>query len=153
MRYIKLTIFIIVVLVALFFIGFFATNIFLRIFTRYGDEVIVPNLIGRNLKEARSDLIKYGLYIKKKGEEYSNDILKGHIISQKPSANIHIKKGKTIEVMVSKGKEMTKVPILDNLTLTEAKIRLQNVNLQVGKISYAFSNDISKNDRLYTLPI
>lgn len=153
MKYVKLAIFSIIILVVLFSFGFFATNILLKIFTRHGDEVMVPDLIGKNFKEARNDLIKYGLYIEKTGEDFSNEILKGYIISQKPSPNIHIKKGKTIKVIVSKGKAMTEVPILDNLTITEAKIRLQNVKLQLGKVSYAYSNDIGKNKVIYSQPI
>ncbi len=136
----------------IFLLGFALTKTFLIFYTQHGDEVVVPDLIQRDYKNAKHDLYKKGLYIEKIGERNSQEILKGSIIKQEPLANSVVKEGYTIEVITSKGPELIPVPTLDNLSLDEAKIRLINSGLEIGKVSYSLSNKIPRGQVLYSRP-
>lgn len=136
----------------IFLLGFALTKTFLIFYTQHGDEVVVPDLIQKDYKNAKHDLYKKGLYIEKIGERNSQEILKGSIIKQEPLANSVVKEGYTIEVITSKGPELIPVPTLDNLSLDEAKIRLINSGLEIGKVSYSLSNKIPRGQVLYSRP-
>ncbi|MBM7692316.1 serine/threonine-protein kinase [Peribacillus deserti] len=56
----------------------------------------------QNLKEYEKN---YGLNIETQGEEYSDTIEKGLVISQEPAANTQVDKGSTIKVILSRGKK------------------------------------------------
>jgi len=151
MEVLKRILYIILSLVIVFLLGFALAKTFLIIYTQHGNEVVVPELVNKDYKKAKHDLYKKGLYIEKDGERNSQDILKGSIIAQDPKANSVVKEGYTIEVIVSKGPELIPVPVLDNLTLDEAKIRLINSGLEIGKISYSLA-DIPRGYVLYSRP-
>ena len=74
-------------------------------------DVKLPNLVGKTIEEAEQELNKSKLKIEKK-EEFNSEIEVGKIISQNPPfiENYTVKENSTVEVVVSKGTEMTKVP-------------------------------------------
>ncbi len=148
----KRILYIIISFIIIFLLGFALTKTFLIFYTQHGYEVAVPELVNKDYKKAKHDLYKEGLYIEKVGERSSQDILKGSIINQEPQANSVVKEGYTIEVITSKGPELIPVPTLDNLSLDEAKIRLINTGLEIGKVSYSLSNKIPRGQVLYSRP-
>ncbi|MCK4339079.1 MAG: PASTA domain-containing protein [Candidatus Cloacimonetes bacterium] len=139
--------------IIIFLFGYVLTRTFMIFYTRHRDEVVVPDLVNKDYKKAQHDLYKEGLYIDKIGERNSSEILEGSIIAQDPPENSIVKKGYTIEVIVSKGPELVKIPILDNLSVDEAKIRLMNIGLEIGSINYSYSNEIMKRKVIYSQPI
>lgn len=149
----KTTAFAIISLIIIFTFGFVISRTFLIIYTKHRNEIEVPDLTGKNFKKAKHDLYKSNLYIEKIGERNNNEILSGSIISQHLQPGSKAKKGFTIQVIVSKGPKLVQVPILDNLSVEEAKIRLQNVGLKSGNINYSYSNEISKGNIIYSQPV
>ncbi|MBS3740539.1 MAG: PASTA domain-containing protein [Candidatus Cloacimonetes bacterium] len=144
--------YVIISFVIIFLLGFALSKTFLTIYTQHGNEVVVPDLVNKDYKGAKHNLYKKGLYIEKAGERNSREVLKGSIITQEPKANSVVKEGYTIEVIISKGPELIPVPTLDNLTLDEAKIRLINSGLEIGKVSYSLSDKIPRGNVLYSRP-
>jgi len=116
--------------IIIFLLGFVISRTVLYFYTHHRNEVEVPDLANKDYKKAKHDLYKAGLYIDNVGERNSLEVLDGSIISQEPQANTVVKKGYTIDVIVSKGPELIKIPTLDNLTLDEARIRLINSGLE-----------------------
>lgn len=153
METLKTIFFAILSLIVIFLFGYVLTRTFMIIYTRHRNEVTVPNLINKNYEKAQHDLYKLGLYIDEIGARNSSDILEGSIIAQDPPANSMVKKGYTIDVIVSKGPELVKIPILDNLSINEAKNRLMNTGLQVGSINYSYSNEIMAHKVIYSQPV
>ncbi|PRX33528.1 serine/threonine-protein kinase [Orenia metallireducens] len=108
------------------------------------EEVKVPNLVGKHLEVARQDLESKGLSLKVYYESYSQEIEKDHIISQSIPPNNKVKKARVIEVVVSKGAQVSKVPELLNITLREAEIKLDKLDLQKGEIKEEYSNEVAE---------
>jgi serine/threonine-protein kinase len=153
MKTLKTLAFIILSLIIIFLLGYVLTSAFMIVYTKHRNEVEVPDLVEKDYKKAQHDLYKLGLYIDKVGERNSSDILEGSIIAQDPSGKNLVKKGYTINVIVSKGPELVKIPVLDNLSIDEARIRLKNIGLELGSVNYSYSNEIMKGKVIYSQPI
>lgn len=108
------------------------------------DEIRVPNLVGMDVEQAEEELKELGLNLEVSKEIYNNEYEKGLIIDQKPDARTEVKKGYTVEVVVSKGKEMTTVPNLINKDITEIEGLLRDANL-VEKVTYENSDTVPAN--------
>jgi len=153
MKTIKTIGFVLLSFIIIFLLGFVISRTVLYFYTHHRNEVEVPDLANKDYKKAKHDLYKAGLYIDNVGERNSLEVLDGSIISQEPQANTVVKKGYTIDVIVSKGPELIKIPTLDNLTLDEARIRLINSGLEVGNVNYSYSNEIQKGKVIYSQPV
>ncbi len=153
MKTLKTIGFVILSFIIIFLLGFVISRTVLYFYTHHRNEVEVPDLSNKDYRKAKHDLYKMGLYIDKVGERNSLEVLNGSIISQEPRANTIVKKGYTIDVIVSKGPELIKIPTLDNLTLDEARIRLINSGLEVGNVNYSYSNEIQKGKVIYSQPV
>ena len=133
-------------------VGFWGANFSLRLVTKQGLEVDVPDIKMKNFDVARKELKGLGLYVQEKKRVHDNDIPKGKIISQSPDVGMKTKKNRSIEVIVSNGPEMVYVPHLDNISLSQAKLRLKNADLYPGKVNYRYSDEVKKNKVIYSSP-
>ncbi|HEX5595347.1 MAG TPA: Stk1 family PASTA domain-containing Ser/Thr kinase [Micromonosporaceae bacterium] len=105
-----------------------------------GDEVIVtvskgqapitvPNLVGKNINEARAILSQLGLVPR---ETYKEDGKpKDEVIGQSPADGSGVEKGAEIKLDVSTGPPMVTVPHVVGLPCQEAKQQLEGQNLRV----------------------
>ena len=114
-------------------IGFYGTQAILNV--GRAKDVKLPNLVGKTTEEAEQELNKSKLK-KKKKEEFNSEIEAGKIISQNPPfiENYTVKENSTVEVVVSKGTEMTKVPKIIGMEYEEAEEEIKKYNLQAEKI-------------------
>ncbi len=104
-------------------------------------SLTVPNLVNMTLEEAQSAVEKEGLYLSVKSEEYNSEVDKNCIISQTPEGgSTNVKKGDTINVVVSKGSSQASVPNVVGLTLSNAKQLIEENNLKVGTVKYEYSS-------------
>lgn len=107
-------------------------------------EIKVPNLVGMDVEQAEKELREMGLSLEVSKEIFNSEYDKGIIIDQKPEARTEVKKGYTVEVVVSKGKEMTTVPNLINKDITEIEGILRDANL-IEKVTYESSDTVPAN--------
>lgn len=115
-------------------------TIYLTIITQVAPEVDFPNIIEKNLIEATA-IIK-NLSLKVGDTIYINDIAKDVVLEAKFAGQTirpgrKISKGSSITLVLGNGKgaNEVEVPILLNLTLSEAKFALQGLGLTIGSIS------------------
>ena len=86
-----------------------------------------------------------GIKIEKADEPIaSQKIEKGKIVSQTPSKNSKVKKGRTVRVILSAGNTELKVPDLKGLSYNEAKTLLSEMGLQISKGDEVDSDSISE---------
>ena len=127
-----LTIFISLIL--LFFLSLGGTIAYSRLTNP--KEVLLPNLVGINIDDAKKTIQESGLVLEIESEEYNNEYAAGYIISQSPtySDNYNIKMGTKITVVVSKGIEQAIVPKVTGMTEEEAIKALENAKLKYEKV-------------------
>ncbi len=140
------------ILIGVFVFGFFGTNIVMKLAVGHGNVVKVPQLSGMDINVAINKCKELKLYVEQIDNVYSDDFEKGQIISQDPHAEINTKKFRTIKVVVSEGPEMVRIPFLYNLSITDSRLKLENVGLKVGKKQYRYSDIVDVDKVIYSEP-
>ena len=103
-------------------------------------EVIMPNLVGKTLAEAQSELEDLNILVKKINYQESDEVRKNTVIIQYPVANITVRENvKIAELTVSLGRTETIVPNVINLSLEDAKEKLDNEELRYSVAEEASS--------------
>lgn len=126
------------------------------------NTVVVPNLLGKTMTEAKIELGNIGLSITLKGSEDSSQYAAGQIIKQSVAENERVEVGSSIDVVIAgagssgnassapsgtdNGSEQasgeTKVPNVLGYTEADAKKALEAAGLKVGTVTEESSDTI-----------
>lgn len=98
------------------------------------EMVIVPNLVGQALKDARILLVKSNLDLGRTDMAFTDSIASGVVFGQSPDAGTKISTEQKINITVSQGQRAGRVsvPDLTGLSFNESILRLGNAKLGVG---------------------
>ena len=91
------------------------------------EEVVVPNLVGKNKDEASKILLENRLNPIVEGPRYNDQYPIDHIIYQKPVAGSTVKENRRVYIVVSGGNPLTKMPYLLDKTLRDAKVTIERL--------------------------
>ena len=110
------------------------------------ESVVMIDLKGKTMDEAKTELKKLGLNVTEAGTEISDSYEKGQIIDQDVAKGETVKTGTTIKVTVSAGSEEENakdvdVPDVIGKTAEAAMATLEDKNLTVSR-EFEFSNDV-----------
>jgi serine/threonine-protein kinase len=114
------------VVIALAAVGFWVT--------RPAKQVPVPNLQGKPLVEARRLAQDAGLNLVVRQEEFNEQFPEGTVYLVQPEPGTSVKAGASVQVWVSKGSRTVEVPDVQGLREGDARQRLIQSGLQVGKV-------------------
>lgn len=113
--------------------------------SRPKDDILeVPTVINLSQEMAVKELEKRGLKANISRTEESDDYDKGKVMKQDPEANTEVKKGTTVNLVISAGREVS-VPDLAGLNLTEAEEKLKELGLSIGRTSTEYSDQVEKD--------
>ena len=115
---------------------------FFRKSEKKSEDVPVPAIVGSDFEEAQENLIQYDLMLEVDLELFNDEYEMGVIISQSPDKDAVVKRGSTIKVNISKGKQEGSVPNVVGKTLDGARTRLESYKYAVGKVTKAYDNSI-----------
>jgi len=124
----------------------------IRIFTQSADEIILPELTGKNIIYVLETLTRMGLNAKLYGSQYDDIIPKYAVISQDPNPGTTIKKGRDVIIVISKGTKENIIPDLRQIPLERALILLEKNELKKGYISYTYSSKTQKGSIIAQYP-
>ena len=136
-----------VVLGALGYLVYSTINIF-----QPQSEVVVPNLVGRTMTDAKtlSHSQKFELTIV--DEQYQDKIAADTIYQQRPAPGYHIREGKQVSIWVSKGPHMAQVPDIQQIALDRAKRIVESNGLKIGQVKYEYDTMVAKGNVLSQTP-
>jgi beta-lactam-binding protein with PASTA domain/tRNA A-37 threonylcarbamoyl transferase component Bud32 len=100
----------------------------------FGQEVVVPDIVGMDIKEANNELKTVNLGMKVKEKRFSDEFEKDQIIFQDPGKGQKVKEGRQIEVIQSLGFEKIAVPGVVGKQLSDAEIIIGNEGFEIGDI-------------------
>ncbi|MCB1049734.1 MAG: PASTA domain-containing protein [Acidobacteria bacterium] len=101
-----------------------------------GREVDVPDLYGMSLDQARERAESMGLILVQDPNSVHSDVVaEGQILFQVPQPHRHIKSGRRLEVTVSLGPEIKKIPNLTGESVNFAGILLKQAETVPGQIA------------------
>ena len=123
-----------------------------RLFTQSADEIILPELTGKNIIYVLETLTNMGLNAKLYGSRYDDTIPKYAVISQDPKPGSTIKKGRDIIIYISKGAKENIIPDLRQIPLDQALILLGKNEFKKGHISSTYSSKTKKGSIIAQYP-
>jgi serine/threonine-protein kinase len=121
--------------VLLFLILFFLSAVIFSQVLLKSEVVSVPDLTGKPVAQARSELQKKDLTLVQKGTESSDRLDKGLIVRQDPAPGSRIRVTRIVQVFTSSGSGTAAVPDLAGKTLDEALTLLQAGGLTKGRLT------------------
>jgi len=144
----------VVILVALLFtLGVFTILSLDDIANKLDNEIVtVPNVEGLEAKEGAKILNDSGFSVDATKRKYSTAVKEGYIISQSYKEGEELKKGFTIEIVISSGSKLITVPNVIHDDFVNGKIEIENLNLILGEVTYEYS-DLPKGTIIDQEPI
>lgn len=118
-----------------------------------GTRVVVPSLAGLSVDQANTDLSALGLQSKVADQVFSEDVLKGIVISSQPAGGGRVNEGGTVSLTVSKGPERYLVPDMQGLTIDAATALISKNSLAIGTITETFNLKIPQGFIIASSPI
>src|SRR5213595_1253792 len=100
----------------------------------HGREVIMPNLIGKNVSEASKMLQSRGLVLRVADRIYSDQPI-NVVLRQTPTAGLLMKVSQQAHVVLSLGQRELQIPLLEGNSLRSSRVELLRQGLQVGEVS------------------
>ncbi|MEO0099015.1 MAG: PASTA domain-containing protein [candidate division WOR-3 bacterium] len=113
-------------LLTLFLINF----LIMPMLTKSQKVIVMPDLIGMGEAAAESLLKNFGLEIGEKRWAFSLEYSEGKVIAQNPRPRIKVKKGKVVEITLSKGRGKAIVPDFSGKKVSEFLEALALVGLE-----------------------
>lgn len=106
-----------------------------------GEPVLVPEFVGRDLADAQASAanLGIGLHVIARRPDYHH--AKDRILGQLPVAGQHVRQGRNIDVIVSDGLPIVRVPNLSNMNIRDARLTLENNRLVLGKTAEMKNED------------
>lgn len=105
-------------------------------FTRHGEELLVPDMVGMNYDEAQQqyqDIFTFILL----DSVYVKDFPEGAVFQQNPTPCSKVKKDRNIYIIrTTIAPEIVSMPNLRNLSLRQAMVTLNSVGLKVDKLEF-----------------
>jgi eukaryotic-like serine/threonine-protein kinase len=140
------------VLAALGILALFAVlaYLFADSFFGGGKTVTVPNLVGRDVEEARTILDRRGL--EADVERAPSKKPEGEVLEQDPAAGEDAEEGDTVKLVVSGGRAQTTVPNVVNFPQDEAEAAIEDAGLKVGTVTPGESDTIEPGSVIETDP-
>lgn len=127
-------------------------NLVMPIFVRKGEEFVLPKLTALTTEDARRMVEDLGLELHIAGFKNSPARLEGTVLSQEPLAGTMVKVGRPIEVIVSKGGELVRLPYLAGTTVRQASLTLTDLGLVPGEVTWSYADSLPPEVLLSTIP-
>ena len=114
--------------------------------------VPTPDLIGRSVEQARAQVTGAGLTLEVAGEEFSETVPRGLVISSDPATGDGAREGGAVAVIVSKGPERYAVPDVAGQSPQQASAAISAAGLVPGATEQAFDNAVPSGSVVRTDP-
>lgn len=111
------------------------SKIILEVVANNASVLLDESILNMTEEQAVNYLRNTLMLLPKVEYESRDDVEKGKIIRTEPSIGTQVPYASGVTVYVASDKKTVKVPKLENMTLDEAKIALNAVGLEVGKVS------------------
>ncbi|MEG0571219.1 MAG: Stk1 family PASTA domain-containing Ser/Thr kinase, partial [Oscillospiraceae bacterium] len=130
-------------------VALFAVFIFFKGLGNKPSEVVMMDLKGKTVEEAKALMpdLKFVISDNELSDEYDIDM----IISHNPEKDTKVKVGSEVKLVVSSGMDTIKMPDYVNATAADAKAKIEKLGLKANIIS-KFSSDVASGNVVNTDP-
>jgi len=111
-----------------------------------GNEIEVPNVMGKSFVDAARIMDEHDLYIVIEGEKYSARLPVGHVLKQDPIPMHKVKRERVIKVFLSRGTEQGRIPRLIGHPVSDVEPMLASYGLEIGAVVKVHSDDFPQEE-------
>ena len=128
----------------------FVTFLSLNLYTRHGEELLVPDLSNLSVEQAAEVAASHKMTVEVSDSIYVKRMAKGAVFRQIPTPGSKVKRGRCISLIVntSKSKQIA-MPDLVGLSMRQAKAEILSRGLSLGRLIYV--RDMATNNVLKQL--
>lgn len=114
----------------------------MRLLAPAGASVAVPSFTGMRYDDAQdaASAAHLALHIVARKPDYH--ARKDVVVGQLPAAGEHVREGRTIDVIVSDGEPLARVPNVANMSVRDATVTLENARLDVGAVTSRYDDGV-----------
>ncbi|HEU5034728.1 MAG TPA: Stk1 family PASTA domain-containing Ser/Thr kinase [Mycobacteriales bacterium] len=116
------------------------------------EQVPVPDVSGKTVKQARAALAAVHLTVDKKKSAYSDTVAAGHVIRTEPSSGTRLHVDTGVTLVVSKGVRPVRVPDVTGMPLNKAEQQLTRAGFTLGPITRHYNDSIRDGSVIATSP-
>ena len=119
---------------------------FLKITTKHGDFIVVPNLEGKTVAQIDDQLSELNLkYVISDSGNYNPEFKVNSVLDQLPKANSKVKQGRKIYLTLNASDfEMVEIPKVTRITVRQARKTIESLGFIFGDIEYV--DDIARDE-------
>ena len=119
---------------------------FLKITTKHGDFIVVPNLEGKTVTQIDDQLSELNLkYVISDSGNYNPEFKVNSVLDQLPKANSKVKEGRKIYLTLNASDfEMVEIPRVTRVTVRQARKTIESLGFTFGDIEYV--DDIARDE-------
>ena len=119
---------------------------FLKITTKHGDFIVVPNLEGKTVPQIDDQLSELNLkYVISDSGNFNPEFKVNSVLDQLPKANSKVKEGRKIYLTVNASDfEMVEIPKVTRVTVRQARKTIESLGFIFGDIEYV--DDIARDE-------
>ncbi len=110
-------------------------SVVMPLYTRHGDAVEVPSVIGATYEDATRVLEQQGFSVEKITRRFSNASAEGQVMDQSPAPGSEVKPGRHLYLTVHAGAQpRRRVPSFIGTSVRDARTRIRALGLEVGEV-------------------
>ena len=117
-----------------------------------GAYTSTPRLVSLSRDRAETTAARFGLSLTYQDRRYDESAPADTVLATSPRPDERIRKGGTIAVVLSQGKERFAVPDVRARTVEEAKAELAKANLAVGEVQTRYNDELAVGQVASTAP-
>jgi len=106
----------------------------MRMLSPAGASVTVPSFVGMRYASAEGVAVKSHLSLHVVARKPDYHASKDDVVGQLPAAGEHVREGRVIDVVLSDGEPLARVPNVANMSVRDATVTLENAHLDVGSV-------------------
>lgn len=130
--------------VALLLIILFVFLQSLKLITKHGHTLHIPNVIGKSFDDASNLLSSQGFEVEIQDSVYQKDAAPGMVIRQFPDANETVKINRTVYITINRwAAPLIDMPKFEGLSFRSAEVSIKQMGFVLGDTSYR--QDFAKN--------
>lgn len=116
----------------------------LKLITKHGHTLHIPNVIGKSFAEASDILSAQGFDVEIQDSVYQKDAAPGMVIRQFPDANETVKINRTVYITINRwAAPLIDMPKFEGLSYRSAEVSIRQLGFVLGDTSYR--QDFAKN--------
>ncbi|MEV0968712.1 Stk1 family PASTA domain-containing Ser/Thr kinase [Microtetraspora glauca] len=112
----------------------------------------VPDLLGQNITAARQQAENAGFKVKIGEPRFDEEVQKDRVLEISPAPGAEVEKGAELTLVASAGPETVPVPNVEKLSAGDAKVKIAEAGLEVGRVSKVPSDTIARDLVVRTNP-